>query len=75
MTPNTPFPKQVCPKCGGDMERGYLMAHMNISFAPETEFNKLIGKGTATFANRCKNCGYCEIYAPVTRQVGKDKSK
>jgi predicted nucleic-acid-binding Zn-ribbon protein len=57
------------------MERGYLMARMNISFTPETEFNKLIGKGTATFAYRCKNCGYCEIYAPVTRQVGKDKSK
>ncbi len=49
-----------CPKCGGEMDIGYLWD------APYWRCGKSLlrlGFGTRVFAYRCKNCGYIELYA------------
>jgi len=49
-----------CPKCGGEMEMGYLRD------APYWRRGKnllQLGFGPRVFAYRCKNCGYIELYA------------
>jgi len=48
-----------CPKCGGEMEAGYLRD------APYWRRGKSLlqlGFGPRVFAYRCKNCGYIELY-------------
>jgi predicted nucleic-acid-binding Zn-ribbon protein len=50
--------ERKCPKCGGDMEEGFLAG------APHWKSGRGIfgGKGYRIFGYRCKNCGYVEFY-------------
>ena len=53
----------LCPKCSGPVEPGRLMGLKFTSFVPDSEREKLAGKAIKVTAYRCKNCGFCEIYA------------
>jgi len=56
-----------CPKCGGEMEIGYLRD------APywRRGANLLrIGLGKRIFGYRCKNCGYVEFYTRKRNKKG-----
>jgi len=47
-----------CPKCGGEMEEGFLAG------APHWKSGRGIlgGKGYRIFGYRCKSCSYVEFY-------------
>jgi len=48
-----------CPKCSGEMEKGYLDGAW-VWRKGENYFQ--IGRGKRIWAYRCKNCGYVELY-------------
>jgi hypothetical protein len=66
MEKNNSSPVNLCPKCKGDMEPGRLMGMKYISFVSNSERNKIIGNDIGVTVHRCKNCGFCEIYAQVS---------
>jgi len=53
-----------CPKCGGDMEIGYLPGAFSWS-ADKSLWS--IKKPSRIFAYRCENCGYVEFYTEKKR--------
>ena len=54
-----------CPKCGGNLEIGYLPGAFSWS-AGESLWN--IKKPSRIFAYRCENCGYVEFYAEKKKE-------
>jgi len=48
-----------CPKCDGDMEKGYLPGAF--SWSPGTSLWKL-RQPRRIYGYGCKNCGYVEFY-------------
>jgi rubredoxin len=73
--PVTDFPNTAtCPKCQGQMERGYSLDYYiasNMGFAqsewgmslPGKTMSAKIPKTLKVFTYRCTNCGYLESYA------------
>jgi predicted nucleic-acid-binding Zn-ribbon protein len=55
-----------CPKCSGDMEKGYLLF---ASWAQEEPSLWVFPKGKGIIAYRCKSCAYLEFY---TREKKKE---
>jgi len=50
---------KTCPKCGGEMEKGYLR---DAAFWRRGTSLLRIGLGQRIFGYGCKNCGYVEFY-------------
>jgi uncharacterized Zn finger protein len=48
-----------CPKCGGEMEVGYLF---NAPYWTRGRSRWSFGWDGRVFAYKCKNCGYVEFY-------------
>jgi uncharacterized Zn finger protein len=48
-----------CPKCGGEMEVGYLF---NAPYWTRGRSRWSIGWDGRVFLYKCKNCGYVEFY-------------
>jgi uncharacterized Zn finger protein len=48
-----------CPKCGGEMEVGYLF---NAPYWTRGRSRWSFGWDGRVFAYKCKNCGYVELY-------------
>lgn len=46
-----------CPKCGGEMEQGYLDG---AAWCKGEPFH--IGSGKIIYVYRCENCGFAELY-------------
>ena len=76
-------PERKCPKCGGDMEVGFLRdrARGNLSQpaewmegAPETTWFGTLKMGSSTRyaveAFRCEKCGFLEQYAVGPAKTG-----
>ncbi len=66
----------VCPKCGGQMERGGLRAESSTVWGRIKETSifgvkavQLVSPLYTVEAHRCEQCGYMELYAP--REQGK----
>ena len=49
-----------CPKCGGEMEIGYLR---DAPWWRKGTSLMQMGFGPRVFAHKCVNCGYIELYA------------
>ena len=49
-----------CPKCGGEMEKGYLR---DAPWWRRGESLLRVGFGPGVWAFRCKNCGFIEFYS------------
>ena len=49
-----------CPKCGGDMEKGYLFSAGWVRGEPSFGWGFPEGKGIIAY--RCKSCAYLEFY-------------
>ena len=73
--PPVPASPQVCPKCGGEMEEGFVLdnpsdGHQSgwVEGAPEgSRWTGIKMKGKVQLpvvAYRCQLCGFLESYAP-----------
>jgi predicted nucleic-acid-binding Zn-ribbon protein len=54
-----------CPKCGGNLEIGYLPGAFSWS-AGRSLWS--IRRSSRIFAYRCENCGYVEFYAEKKKE-------
>jgi hypothetical protein len=74
MSQPTPESSQPCPKCGGQMERGFIIDHSHTARAvsqwaagtPKSSFwqgTKLPDESQPIGTFRCSSCGFLESYA------------
>lgn len=66
--------QHVCPKCGGQMERGGLRGDSSLIWGRVKESTifgvkatQMVGPTFSIEAHRCEKCGYVELYAPNTQ--------